>query len=79
MVAISLLLNFYFYHRLESLEEVKGKYKVVKVLDGDSFIIGLDQTIRLANLDAPQLEFCYGKEAKENLEGLILQKYVKKP
>lgn len=77
LIAVSVLLNFYFYHRLGNFKETEGRYQVAKVLDGDSFTIDLDQTIRLANLDAPQLEFCYGKEAKGNLEGLILQKYVK--
>ena len=71
------MLNFYLYYRLGGFRETEGKYKVEKVLDGDSFVIGLNQSVRLANLDAPQLEFCYGKEAKENIEDLILEKYVR--
>jgi len=74
---ISLLLNFYFFNQVKSYKESEGKYRVREVLDGDSFIIDLDQTVRLANVNAPDLEFCYGKEAKENLEKLILGKYVR--
>jgi micrococcal nuclease len=77
LIVILTALNLHFYRQLEDYKEIQGKYKVVRVLDGDSFVIDLDQTVRLANLDAPELEFCYGKEAKENLEKLLSEKYVK--
>jgi len=50
--------------------------KVVRVIDGDSFKIGNDQTIRLSGLDAPAVEYCMGKEAKESLTKNILGKKV---
>lgn len=49
---------------------------VVAVLDGDSFKIANDQTIRLASLDAPAMKFCYGPEAYKALTGKILGKKV---
>lgn len=49
---------------------------VTEVLDGDSFKIENKQTIRLASLNAPALEFCMGKEAKDALEKKILGKRV---
>lgn len=75
-VVISVGLNFYFGRQLAGKKRVEGKFKVEKVLDGDSLVIDLDQTVRLANLDAPQLELCHGKEAKEGLEDLVLGEYV---
>lgn len=49
---------------------------VTEVIDGDSFKIKNKQTIRLASLDAPALEYCMGQEAKEALEQKILDKKV---
>ena len=50
--------------------------KVVTVIDGDSFKIGRDQTIRLSSLDAPDAKFCAGPEAKGALTKKILEKKV---
>ncbi len=47
---------------------------VVQVVDGDSFFLKNKQTIRLFGLDAPELNSCYGQEAKQKLEELILNK-----
>jgi len=74
---ILLLFNFFSIKELKYFFNKEGKYKVIKVLDGDTFVIPPDQIIRLASIDAPGIEFCLGKEAKERLEKLILNKYVK--
>lgn len=50
--------------------------KVLAVLDGDSFKIGKDQTIRLSSLDAPEDDNCMGQEAKDALTKKILGKRV---
>jgi len=50
--------------------------KVVTVLDGDSFKIENDQTIRLASLDAPELGNCFSQEAFDALKNKILGKRV---
>ena len=58
-------------------ERIANPYeKVVSVIDGDSFKIGRDQTIRLSSLDAPETEFCAGKEAKDALTKKISGKNV---
>lgn len=49
---------------------------VTAVIDGDSFKIENDQTIRLLSLDAPAIEYCYGKESKDFLTKKILGKKV---
>lgn len=50
--------------------------KVVAVIDGDSFKIGNDQTIRLFGADAPELQNCFGEEAKVALTKKISGKTV---
>ncbi len=56
--------------------EVSGEERVVSVIDGDSFKIGRDQTIRLSSLDAPEVEYCGGPEAKKYLSKKISGKDV---
>ena len=57
--------------------EVSAGETVTQVLDGDSFKIGSkDQTVRFLSLDSPETKYCYGEEAKENLEKKILGKKV---
>ena len=51
-------------------------YRVVEVVDGDTFFIANRQPIRLYGLDAPELINCYGQEAKVELSKLILNKNV---
>ena len=53
---------------------------VVKVSDGDSFIInsyGKNIRVRMYGVDAPELKQDYGRESKKQLENLILNKKVK--
>lgn len=76
LVIVSVGLNFFLYHQLIGFRETKGKYEVVEVLDGDSFVVDLDQTIRLTDLDAPNMGRCLSEEAKRRLEELVLGKYV---
>jgi len=70
----SLFFNFYLYKEKQELESV---YKVEKIIDGDSLILKNDQSIRLGNIDAPEVEFCGGSQAKKRLEDLVLGKTVK--
>jgi endonuclease YncB( thermonuclease family) len=54
-------------------------YRAMRVIDGDTFETEERQLIRLTGIDAPEIENCDGKEAKEALGKLILAKnlYVK--
>lgn len=54
-------------------------YRAMRVIDGDTFETEERQLIRLTGIDAPEIENCDGKEAKEALSKLILDKnlYVK--
>jgi len=50
--------------------------KVVAVIDGDTFTISNKENIRLSSLNAPENNFCFGKEAKDALSKEILGKTV---
>lgn len=54
----------------------KAFYEVKEVVDGDTFITKEGQYIRLDSVNAPELNLCLGKEAKEELSKLILNKKV---
>lgn len=54
----------------------KASYTVASVIDGDTFITKQEIHIRLDSVDAPELGNCLGKEAKAELEKLILGKKV---
>lgn len=56
--------------------EITPGEKVESVIDGDSFKIGNDQTIRFLSLDAPDIKYCAGKEAKDVLTKKIEGKTV---
>lgn len=49
-------------------------YEAARVIDGDTFETKEGLRIRLASSEAPALDLCAGKEAKEKLEELILNK-----
>lgn len=53
--------------------------RALRVIDGDTFETEEKQVIRLASTEAPELEHCGGKEAKDQLEKLILNQplYIK--
>ncbi|MGB9911144.1 MAG: thermonuclease family protein [Microgenomates group bacterium] len=70
---ISLLLNLFLWQKTKI---TKKSYLVSQVIDGDTFILEDKQTIRLINVEAPELEFCGGSQAKEKLAKLIEGKRV---
>lgn len=74
---ISIFINIFLYSRWQFAKNEVGTYKVSKVIDGDSIIIEGNQTIRLASIAAPELEFCLGNESKRYLEKLVRDKRIK--
>lgn len=47
------------------------------VIDGDTIVVEPKTRVRLRHIDAPELEYCGGKEAKEAIEKLVLGKRVR--
>lgn len=47
------------------------------VIDGDTIVVAPKTRVRLRHIDAPELEFCGGKEAKEAIEKLVTGKRVR--
>jgi len=50
--------------------------KVVSIIDGDTFKLENNQTVRLASIDAPEINYCYGPQAKSALSKLLLNQRV---
>ncbi len=51
--------------------------RVIKVVDGDSFQTKDGRRIRLLGIDAPEKDMCFGEEAGEKLNELLLGKRVR--
>ena len=77
IAVISIVLNIKLLHERKNADLIS--YKVLEVIDGDTFRIelgGEERRVRLMGVDAPELGKCLGIEAKEKLEELILNKQV---
>ena len=50
--------------------------KVVRVIDGDTFVIEGGERVRMIGINAPELKDIYGVESKNHPKTLIENKYV---
>lgn len=75
VLLFSIVLNVFQYFRSNS-SEIIG-VSVIGVIDGDTLVLEGKSRIRLRHADAPELEFCGGKEAKKELESLVNTKRVR--
>lgn len=53
------------------------QYRVVKITDGDTYILKNHMIVRLGGANAPEIDACLGKESATALENLILGKVVR--
>lgn len=77
VAAISIALNVFFLHDRSSSKE--ATYKVLEVIDGDTFKINNnseERRVRLIGVNAPETGKCLGIEAKDKLIKLVLGKDV---
>jgi len=75
LLLCSLLVNFVLFQRLTTSDQRQG-ILVLEVLDGDTILLDHDVRLRLRHVDAPELEFCGGQEAKDLLTKLTKGKRV---
>lgn len=59
-----------------AIKPKEATVRVVRVIDGDTFVLESQQEVRLATVDAPEIGLCGGKEARNKLEELVLNKKV---
>lgn len=69
----SFLLNILFFLNFQKKQE---GIAVLGVIDGDTITLEGKTRLRLRNIDAPELEFCGGEQAKKALEKLVSRKKV---
>ena len=67
-----LLLVFLFFPMISFGQEIR----VVRVIDGDTFVIEGGERVRMIGINAPELNDIYGVESKNHLKTLIESKYV---
>ncbi|MBI3887911.1 thermonuclease family protein [Candidatus Microgenomates bacterium] len=72
---ISLGINIFFLVKKPMV--VTQDYAVIGVIDGDTLLIDGKNKVRLRHINAPELNFCGGPEAKVELEKLIKGKRVR--
>ena len=73
----SLILNAVLLKTKNSNEIIDPGVAIEGVIDGDTIVVEPKARVRLRHIDAPELEFCGGKEAKEALEKLVTGKRVR--
>lgn len=73
LFVVSLVFNIFQYSQNKSLSQGT---KVIGVIDGDTIVLEGKVRLRLRNIDAPELEFCGGTEAKGLLEKLVNNKII---
>jgi len=72
-LAISLIFNFLFIQKIKTNNQ---GMLVLEVLDGDTLLLEGDVRFRLRNIDAPELKFCGGPQAKTELEKMVKGKKI---
>jgi endonuclease YncB( thermonuclease family) len=72
LIIPSLLFNLYLFNKKGSDLGIP----VLGVIDGDTLVLEGKTRLRLRHLDAPELEYCGGEEAKKELEKLVMGKSI---
>ena len=52
------------------------EFKVIRVIDGDTFVIEGGERVRMIGINAPELKDPFGVDSKNHLKKLIENKYV---
>jgi len=71
----SILLNLFLSYKFYSQKKA-NLVKVIGIIDGDTVVLENKTRLRLRHIDAPELEFCGGQEAKNLLASLVENKSI---
>lgn len=66
--------TIYFYQKSQKLEK---QFIAERIIDGDTFVLGSGQRVRLLGITAPELDFCGGQEAANLLEEIVLGRPIR--
>lgn len=56
---------------------MREQMRVIRVIDGDTFVIKTGERVRLIGLDAPEMGTCGSDEATKSLSDLVFNKIIK--
>ncbi|MDP4030791.1 MAG: thermonuclease family protein [Candidatus Beckwithbacteria bacterium] len=73
LVVLLLIPYIFLFPRTATRDDIK----VIGVIDGDTLVLDGKVRLRLRHLDAPELEFCGGEEAKQLLTELVDGKSIR--
>jgi len=76
VLVFSLLLNFFLLSKNLGKKYIDSGVYIRDVIDGDTLVTETGSRIRLLRGDAPEIQFCMGKEAKDRLYELTVGKRV---
>ena len=77
LISLILLLSVSFnIYQFVNRRSSSSAIPVIGVIDGDTLVLEGKVRLRLRHLDAPELNFCGGPEAKQQLENLVTGKSV---
>lgn len=76
LLVLALLVSVAFNLKFLSQQEILETFKVVEVIDGDTFKFESGRRVRLLGVNAPEIGKCFSKEAKSELEKLVGGKNV---
>lgn len=74
---VSLLVNVVLLEKKSPEQITDPGVAVEGVIDGDTIVVEPKTRVRLRHIDAPELPYCGGREAKEALEKLVTGKRVR--
>jgi len=76
LLVVSISFNLYLGYTLK-MQKSENLVKVLGVLDGDTIVLENKTRLRLRQVDAPEIDFCGGSQARELLASYVLDKSIR--
>ncbi len=86
IIILVVIINYFLSHKyLVEIKEIPALYKVIKIIDGDTITVEINnqiETVRLLGIDTPEIpnsykpKGCFGTEANQKTKELLENKNV---